>query len=147
MRCQRRQIVGIVIHVETVAYLCRPTMTSPVMSYDAIAMVYEKQHLCVPTAQCRNTTIVIGRKYKPTRRPSGRISQDNECASALLVSERRESHALTWRGPQYLDTIARHVGTRSFRRLRGLVLGGLNATMFSSSMGMRQPEAVQSWIN
>src|SRR5262245_47666514 len=54
---------------------------------------------------------------------------------------------MLWRGAVYLDTIARDVGTRSFRRLRGLVLGGLNATMFGPSMGMRQPEAVQSWIN
>ena len=65
----------------------------------------------------------------------------------LSSSANGESHALAWRGRQYLDTIARDVGTRSFRRLRGLVLGGLNATMFGTSMGMRQPEAVQSWTN
>jgi hypothetical protein len=42
----------------------------------------------------------------------------------LSSSADGESHALAWRGRQYLDTIARDVGTRSFRRLRGLVLGG-----------------------
>ena len=51
---------------------------------------------------------------------------------------------MLWRGAVYLDTIARDVGTRTFR---GLVLGGLNATMFGPSMGMRQPDGVQSWIN
>jgi hypothetical protein len=48
MRCQRRQIIGIVIHVVTVAHLCGPAMTSAVMSYDAIAVVDEKNHLRVP---------------------------------------------------------------------------------------------------
>src|SRR6476646_6533116 len=48
MRCQRRQIIGIVIHVVTVAHLCGSTMTSAVMSYDAIAVLEEKQHLRIP---------------------------------------------------------------------------------------------------
>jgi hypothetical protein len=48
MRCQRRQIIGIVIHVVTVADLRGPAMTSAVMSYDAIAVLDKKQHLRVP---------------------------------------------------------------------------------------------------
>jgi hypothetical protein len=37
-----------VIHVVTVAYLCGPAMTSAVMSYDAKAVLEEKNHLRVP---------------------------------------------------------------------------------------------------
>ena len=48
MRRQRRQIIGIVIHVVTVAYLRGPAMTPAVMSYDAIAVLEKKQHLRVP---------------------------------------------------------------------------------------------------
>jgi hypothetical protein len=35
MRCQRRQVIGIVIHVLTVAHLSGPAMASAVMSYEA----------------------------------------------------------------------------------------------------------------
>jgi hypothetical protein len=48
MRRQRRQIIGIVIHVVTIAHLRGPAMTSAVMSYDAMAVFEEKQHLRVP---------------------------------------------------------------------------------------------------
>ena len=53
MSGQRCQVVGIVIHVVTVAHLGGAPMTAAVMGYDAIAMIEEKQHLGVP---------VIGRK-------------------------------------------------------------------------------------
>ena len=75
-------------------------------------------------------------------------------ASALHISELSHAHRLSssvngvnrmlWRGAVGSISIRY---TRSFRRLRGLVLGGLNATMFGPSMAMRQPEAVQSWTN
>src|SRR4029077_6543520 len=50
MRCQRCQIIGIVIHVVTVAHLCGSSMTPAVMSYDAIAVLGEKQEMRVPVA-------------------------------------------------------------------------------------------------
>src|SRR6202011_4166336 len=56
MRGQRRQVIGIVIHVVTVAHLSGPAMASAVMRYDAIAVLEEEQHLRVP---------VIGRQ-RPT---------------------------------------------------------------------------------
>src|ERR1700687_1450799 len=54
MRSQRRQVIGIVIHVVTVAHLSGPAMAPAVMSYDAIAVLEEEQHLRVP---------VIGRQW------------------------------------------------------------------------------------
>jgi hypothetical protein len=39
MRGQRREVIGIVIHVMTVAHLSGPAMASAVMSDDAIAFV------------------------------------------------------------------------------------------------------------
>ena len=48
MRGQRRQVIGIVIHVVTVAHLSGPAMAPAVMSYDAIAVLEEEQHLRVP---------------------------------------------------------------------------------------------------
>src|SRR6202048_3897713 len=56
MSGQRCQVVGIVLHVVTVAHLSGAAMAAAVMSYDAIAMIEEKQHLRVP---------VVGRK-RPT---------------------------------------------------------------------------------
>src|ERR1700719_3753496 len=53
MSGQRCQVIGIVIHVVTVAHLRGAAMAAAVMSYDAVAMIEEKQHLRVP---------VIGRK-------------------------------------------------------------------------------------
>src|SRR6202045_4797965 len=48
MRGQRRQVIGIVIHVVTVAHLSGPAMASAVMRYDAITVLEEEQHLRVP---------------------------------------------------------------------------------------------------
>src|SRR5260221_5887020 len=45
MRGQRRQVIGIVIHVVTVAHLSGPAMASAVMRYDAIAVLEDEQHL------------------------------------------------------------------------------------------------------
>src|ERR1700730_8051522 len=52
MSGQRCQVVGIVIHVVTAAHLSGAAMAAAVMSYDAIAMIEEKQHLRVPVV-CR----------------------------------------------------------------------------------------------
>ena len=54
MRRQRRQVIGIVIHVVAAAHLSGPAMASAVMSYDAIVVLEEEQHLRVP---------VIGREW------------------------------------------------------------------------------------
>src|SRR5438874_7100260 len=56
MRDQSRKVVGIVIHVMAIARLGGPTVASPVMGDDAIALFEEEQHLRVP---------VIGRQ-RPT---------------------------------------------------------------------------------
>src|SRR6266852_5837579 len=48
MRRHGRKVVGIVIHVVTVARLGRPAVASPVMGDDAIAVLEEEQHLGVP---------------------------------------------------------------------------------------------------
>src|SRR4030088_2382926 len=51
---QRRQIVGVMIHVMAATGLRGAAMATPVMGYDAIAVLEEEQHLCVP---------IIGRQW------------------------------------------------------------------------------------
>src|ERR1700677_4668558 len=48
MRGQCGQVIGIVIHVVTVAHLRGTTMAAAVMRDDAIAVIEEEQHLRVP---------------------------------------------------------------------------------------------------
>ena len=48
MRGQRRQVVGIVIHVVAVARLGGPAVAAAVVGDDAIAVLEEEQHLRVP---------------------------------------------------------------------------------------------------
>src|SRR5436305_2022416 len=45
---QRREIVGVGVHLITIPRLCGTTMTSPVVRDDAKAVLAEEQHLCVP---------------------------------------------------------------------------------------------------
>src|SRR5437588_4846901 len=45
---QRRQVIGIMIHVMAATGLGGAAMATPVVGYDAIAAVEEEQHLCVP---------------------------------------------------------------------------------------------------
>ena len=53
MRRQRREVVGIMVHVVAVADLGGSPMAAPVMGDDAIAVIEEEHHLRVP---------VVGRK-------------------------------------------------------------------------------------
>ena len=48
MRGQRREVVGVVVHVVAVAGLGRAAVAAPVMGDDAIAVAEEEQHLRVP---------------------------------------------------------------------------------------------------
>jgi hypothetical protein len=48
MCSQRRQVVGVVIHVMAVTGLTGPAVAAPIMGYDAIAVLEEEQHLRVP---------------------------------------------------------------------------------------------------
>jgi hypothetical protein len=52
-RGQRREVVGIVIHVMAAPDLTRAAVAAPVMCDDAEAVTLEEKHLCIP---------VIGRK-------------------------------------------------------------------------------------
>jgi hypothetical protein len=45
---QRRQVIGIMIHVVAISGLRGTAMSAPVVGYDAIAMLQEEQHLRVP---------------------------------------------------------------------------------------------------
>src|SRR5882724_10993539 len=45
---QGREIVGVGVHLITIPRLCGTTMTSAVERDDAIAVLAEEQHLCVP---------------------------------------------------------------------------------------------------
>src|SRR5207248_4956519 len=59
MRRERREVVGVVIHVVSVADLAGAPVTAPVMGDDAIAMIDEEHHLRVP---------VVARKRPPVRK-------------------------------------------------------------------------------
>ena len=72
MRRQRRQVVGIVIHVVAVADLCGSAVAAAVMRDDAIALIEEEQHLRVP---------VIGRQ-----RPA-MAEHDGLTVSPVLVED------------------------------------------------------------
>src|SRR6266851_8529316 len=48
MRRQSRKVVGIMIHVMTVARLCGPAVAPSVMGDDAITVFEEEQHLVIP---------------------------------------------------------------------------------------------------
>src|SRR6266487_5508585 len=48
MRGQRRQIVGVTIHVVAVARLCGATMSAPIMGDDTEALADEEKHLRIP---------------------------------------------------------------------------------------------------
>jgi hypothetical protein len=48
IRCQRCEVVGIVVHVMAVAGLARPSVAAPVMGDDPIAVLEKEQHLGVP---------------------------------------------------------------------------------------------------
>ena len=53
---QRGQVVGVVVHVVTVAGLRRASVPTPVMGDDAVAVLEEEQHLGVP---------VVGGQWPP----------------------------------------------------------------------------------
>ena len=50
MRGKRRKVVGIMIHVVTVARLRGPAVATPVISDDAIAAMQEEHHLRVQSS-------------------------------------------------------------------------------------------------
>jgi hypothetical protein len=56
MRGRCGQVIGIVVHIVTVAHLRRTAVAAAVLRYDAIALIEEEQHLRLP---------VIGRQ-RPT---------------------------------------------------------------------------------
>ncbi len=47
----RREIVGIVIHIVTVRHLRGPSMTAPVVRDNAVPLIQEKHHLRVPVVR------------------------------------------------------------------------------------------------
>src|ERR1700730_1323106 len=73
MRSERREVVGVVIHIVSVAGLAGASVTSPVMGDDAIAVIQEEHHLGVP---------VVARK-RPTVRENDRLA-----AAPILVVNR-----------------------------------------------------------
>src|SRR2546426_12841137 len=48
MRGERGEVIGVVIHIVSVAGLARSSVTSSIMCDDSIAMIQEKHHLSVP---------------------------------------------------------------------------------------------------
>src|SRR5713226_4528858 len=48
---ERREVIGVVIHIVSVAGLARSPVTSPIMGDDAIAMIQEKHHLGIPVSR------------------------------------------------------------------------------------------------
>ena len=82
---QRRQVVGVVVHVVTVAGLRGAAVPAPVMGDDAVAVLQEEQHLGVP---------VVARKRSA-------VTEDDRLARAPVLVEdlrvigrRDRAHAL-----------------------------------------------------
>src|SRR4030095_1061093 len=57
MRSEFGEIIGIVIHIVSVAGLARATVTSPVMGDDPIAMIQEEHHLGVPVIRAQRPAV------------------------------------------------------------------------------------------
>ena len=70
MRSERREVVGVVIHIVSIAGLAGASVTSPVKCDNAIAVIQEEHHLRVP---------VVARK-RPTVRENDRLA-----ATPILV--------------------------------------------------------------
>ena len=70
MRRQRREVVGIMIHVVAVAGLGRAAVAAAVMGDDAIAVIEEEQHLRVP---------VVGRQRPAMAEHDGLARCPNPC--------------------------------------------------------------------
>src|SRR5271168_837733 len=62
MRGKRGEVIGVVIHIVSVAGLGGTAMSAPVVSYDAIAVIQEEHHLGVP---------VVGRQRPAVRENDG----------------------------------------------------------------------------
>src|SRR6266850_3347919 len=71
---QRRQVVGVMIHIMAAIGLARASMASPVVCNHAIAVLKEEQHLRVP---------IIGRQ-RPAMRENNRLA----CSPVLVVDLR-----------------------------------------------------------
>ena len=90
MRGQRGQVVGVVVHVVTVAGLGGASVAAPVMGDDAVAVLQEEQHLGVP---------VVGRQ-RPAVAEHDRLARAPVLVEDLrAVGGRDERHSclLTWR--------------------------------------------------
>ena len=74
MRCQRSQVVGIMVHVVAIAGLRRAAVSTPVVRDHPVAVLQEEQHLGVP---------VIGRE-RPTMAEHDRLAR-----APILVEDLR----------------------------------------------------------
>src|SRR2546421_3652609 len=57
MRRERREVVGVVVHVVPVADLAGPSVAAPVVRDDAIAVIHEEHHLRVPVVTRKRPTV------------------------------------------------------------------------------------------
>src|ERR1700734_3449889 len=54
---ERREIIGVCIHVVAIPSLCGTAVASPVMRDHTITALAEKQHLSVPVVRCKRPTV------------------------------------------------------------------------------------------
>src|ERR1700738_2028406 len=66
---QRRYVVGVVIHVMAAANLGGAAMAAPVVSYDAIAVLEEEQHLRVPVIGTQRPPMMEDDRLRVLRSP------------------------------------------------------------------------------
>src|SRR5580658_5842225 len=64
---QRREVIGIVIHVMAVGGLARASVTPPIVCDHSIATLQEEQHLCVPIVGRERPT--MGEHHRLTTPP------------------------------------------------------------------------------
>src|ERR1035438_2502618 len=85
MGSQRSQVVGVVVHVVTVAGLSGASVPAPVVGDDAVAVAQEEQHLVVP---------IVGRK-RPAMAENDRLARTPILEKDLRAIGRSDrAHAL-----------------------------------------------------
>lgn len=64
-----RRIGCVMVHVMTVAHLCRPSVTATVMRDDAKSLTQEKQHLRVPVISAQRPAMMENNRLGILRSP------------------------------------------------------------------------------
>src|SRR5215831_18293600 len=106
MRGDRREVVGVMVHVMTGATLAGAAMAAAVMGDNAEAVIEEEQHLRIPIVRRQRPTVaehnrlarapilieylgaVLGRNRRHTKSPVHRIARTAQASAGILALPR-----------------------------------------------------------